>query len=133
MRPRMSLTGSGAQPKLSSVTIQGSNRRTLRPLVWSSHDPAARTFFTQSLCGPVGEGEDVAIVGAEGVDGSAVGTAGLSTYMAHDGEPREVAGHLQDQAVGKTLVEASQASRCWHLTSSSHSEVTLRSDSESPC
>src|SRR5919107_2930417 len=52
MRFRMSLTGSGAQPLLSSVTIQGSKRRTRRPLVSSSHDPAARTFFTQSLCAP---------------------------------------------------------------------------------
>ena len=48
----------------------------------------------------------------------AVGTAGLSAYVAHYGEPWQVAGHLRGQAVGETLVEASQASRCAHIAPS---------------
>ena len=52
MRCRMNLTGSGAQLLVSSVTMWVSKRRTRRPLVWSSHDPAVMTFFTQSLCAP---------------------------------------------------------------------------------
>jgi hypothetical protein len=88
MRSRMNLTGSGAQPLLSSVTIMGSKRRTRRPLVCSSHDPAAKTFFTQVALCSVGKGDDVPAVSAKGVDGGAVRAARLSTDVAHYSEPR---------------------------------------------
>jgi hypothetical protein len=52
IRFRMSLTGRGAQPLPSSVSMRGLRKRARRPLVWSSHEPAAKTFFTQSLCAP---------------------------------------------------------------------------------
>jgi hypothetical protein len=52
MRFRMNLTGRGAQLLASSVSMQGLERLTRRPLVSNSHDPAARTFFTQSASDP---------------------------------------------------------------------------------
>src|SRR3954467_10533528 len=52
-RLKASLIGRGAQLLASSVSMRGSERCTRRPLLRrSSHEPAARTFFTQSLSDP---------------------------------------------------------------------------------
>ena len=75
----------------------------------------------------VGESDDLPIVGAKGVDGSAVSTAGFSTDVAHDRKPRQVSGHPQEQRVGEAPVEAGYASGCAQLASS------FLSASISPC
>jgi hypothetical protein len=88
--------------------------------------PCSQNVFHPVTLRSVGESDEVSVVSAKGVDGSAVGTAGFSTDVVHDRKPRQVSGYLQGQPVGETPVEASYASRCGQLASSFQKPMTKR-------
>ena len=62
------------------------------PRLQLARSRSQNVLYPVALCS-VGEGDDVAIVGAKGVDGGVVSAAGFSTEVVNDGESRQVSGY----------------------------------------